>query len=79
MTDIRGFSGRGDSFPEHKRHVSMVLMIVLKYLGGQFFFLRRKYRAVNTFAHHERYEVKRLMGGEDCSARYETGPRRPSV
>ena len=60
VTDIRGFSGLGDSFPEHERHVSVVLMIVVKYLMGQFFFLMCKSRAVNTFAHRERYEVKRL-------------------
>ena len=60
VTDIRGFSGRGDSFPEHKRHIPMVLMIVLKYLMGQFFFLMARFRAVNTFAHHERCEAKGL-------------------
>ena len=38
VTDVRGFSGRGDSFTEHKIHVCMVLMIVLKYLGGAVFF-----------------------------------------
>ena len=35
-------------------------MIVLKYLAGQFFFLTCKSRAVNTFGHHDRYEVKGL-------------------
>ena len=40
VTDIRGFSGRGDSFPEHKRYVSVVLMIVVKYLAGHYFFQR---------------------------------------
>ena len=38
----------------------MVLMIVVKYLMGQFFFLMSRFRAVKTFAHHERYEVKGL-------------------
>ena len=57
---IRGFSGRGDSFPEHKRHISMVLMIVLKYLAGQFFFLTCKSREFHTVGHHDRYEAKGL-------------------
>ena len=26
VTDVRGFSGRGDSFPEHKRHIPEVLI-----------------------------------------------------
>ena len=63
VTDVRGFTGRGDSFPEHKRHIAEVLMTVVKYLAGQIFFLRCKSRAVNTFAPQERYELKRLMLG----------------
>ena len=38
----------------------MVLMIVVKYSMGQFFFLMARFGAVNTFAHRERYEVKGL-------------------
>ena len=58
----------------------MVLMIVVKYLAGQFFFLTCKSRAVNTFAHRERYEVKRLRLGsasKDYLIRYTraSGPR----
>ena len=45
VTDVTIFTARGDIFPEHKRYISMV---ILKYLGGQIFFLRRKSRAVNT-------------------------------
>ena len=73
VTDIRGFAGLGDSFPEHKRCISVVLMIVVKYLAGQFFFLMCKYRAVNTFAHRERYEVK------GCVASARSLRRRPWV
>ena len=38
----------------------MCLMTILKYLMGQFFFLMARFRAVNTFGHHDRYEVKGL-------------------
>ena len=58
--DVTNFTGRGDIFPEHKRHVPMVLMIVLKYLAGQIFFLTCKSRAVNPFGHHDRCEVRGL-------------------
>ena len=37
VTDVTNFTGRGDIFPEHERHVSVILMIVVKYLMGQFF------------------------------------------
>ena len=36
VTDVSNFTGRGDIFTEHEIHISMVLMIVLKYLMGQF-------------------------------------------
>ena len=62
VTDVVNFTGRGDIFTEHKRRVSMVLMIVFKYLMGQFFFLMARFGAVNTFAHQERNEVKGLKG-----------------
>ena len=65
MTDIRNFSGRGDIFPEHMRHIPEVLMIVLKYLMGQFLFLMASLRDFHTVARHERSGVKglRLSGG----------------
>ena len=30
VTDVTNFTGRGDIFPEHKRHISMVLMIAFR-------------------------------------------------
>ena len=59
VTDVRGFSGGGDSFTEHKRHVSMVLMIVLKYLAGQIFSPKCEFRAMHTGS------------PQDCSKCYE--------
>ena len=38
----------------------MVLMIVFKYLMGQFFFLMARFGAVNTFGPQDHYEVKGL-------------------
>ena len=60
VTDVRGFTGRGDSFTEHTRRIPEVLMIVLKYLAGQIFFLMYTSRAVNTSGPQDHCEVKGL-------------------
>ena len=36
VTDAANFSGRGDIFTEHARHIYEVLMSVFKYLMGRF-------------------------------------------
>ena len=60
VTDVRGFTDRGDSFTEHQIYISVVLMIVVKYLMGQFFFLMTKFRVIHTDGPQDRSGVKGL-------------------